>query len=153
MVRTNDGIALRIVSPGGGQRNKVEHVEATDAAGDEREGARPASGTVNLSAAEVAALFEGPALVRATRIAKLTATRFELIFGRARDGARYVNAATLRRIGRAITDPLVVEALRNDPIRYLRAVARERDPEAQLLAAVQCRIDEKRKQAKRKRRR
>ncbi len=143
MIRTVEGLALRIVSPGGGQQSRIETVEAPSVE-------EPSAGRVNLRADDVRMLFEGRCLAKSRRIAALTPTRFALIFGRSCDGGTYDNAAKLRAIGRGITDPLVIAKLADRPQRHLEIVARERDPYKQLEVATQVLIDEATAKAQKK---
>jgi hypothetical protein len=106
----------------------------------------PSTGTVNLTAEVVLALFEGTALERAHRRAALTAVQFGIIFGRATEMRRgtaphYRMARKQRKIGETITHPTVIKALANEPFWVLEVAARESSPELQIRAATQAWID------------
>ena len=99
--------------------------------------------TVRLDATEVRLLFEGSVLDRCLRRAALTPTQFAVIFGRAceyvrREAPHYRAAIEQRGIGRALTHPIVVDALRDEPLWVLAVAARETDPERQIEAAVRA---------------
>lgn len=126
----------------------VEVPVAERAARAERPGALGVTGTVNLDAAEVRALFEGTALDRARRRAppKLLRVQFAIIFGRSCEEQRgeaphYRAAVQQRQVGLALTHPIVLDALKDQPQWVLLIAARETDPERQIEAAVRARVD------------
>lgn len=138
MFASNDHLVLRLhTCPGG-----LTGVEVVDRADDDG-GRLP---TVNLSAQEIRALFEGPPLARAIARANMPPGRFSLIFGRSYDSARglaphYRQAMELRRLGKRLVDPGVREELAQAPMWILRAAAKEADADGQLRAVMRARID------------
>jgi len=146
MIRTKDRAALKVQTS---RRNRTRVEPVADPASE------PLDGVVNLSAADVAALFEGTPMQRAIRIAALLPVQFADIFGRSGASQRgegppqYRQGRKLRTVGETLTDPIVHEALAADPLWVLEQAAKaEADPaknitleEAQIRAACQARID------------
>lgn len=133
---------------------------------------------ISLSIAEVQALFTGPLLLRAQRVASLTTVQCLTIFGAPRgDGSHYSYAIKLQKIGAAIRAPaaagtldggcgtcaelvsacegcarrIVHEALLDEPFVHLEAAARHKKPLDQFDAAEHARIRCRRKRAERRR--
>ena len=137
---TQDRVAMTLKTCERGECGGVE-VVPREAMGDMR-----SRNTVNLLAADVRALFEGSALDRAHRRVALKRVQFEIIFGSAGEQDRgeaphYRHALRLRKIGDALSHPIVVDALREQPLWVLEVAARETDPERQIRAAAQARVD------------
>jgi hypothetical protein len=124
--------------------------------------------TVNMTLVDARALFAGPTLARAQRVAALPPARFAAIFGQARRSRHYQLGWRLRRIGKAIPGPgasggcgqcveiegacslacarrLVTEALRDEPFAVLHAAARHAEPAEQIRAAIHARMHQRSK--------
>lgn len=131
MLRDTNGVAFRVVSP-----TAIELVHGEPPSDERRE-------LINLSSAQVRACFEGPPLARAHAVAALSPGAFAKLFGAQGDpDNHYKSGWDLRRIGRRLRDPIVCASLANEPLRFLRAAAKEREPAAQLQAAVRARAME-----------
>ncbi len=132
----------------------------------------PVPNGVALSLADVRALFEGPLLLRAQRVAKLNNIQRTNIFGVPRAvGTHYDYAVKLRQIGLAIPAPeagcggceeldgacdgcaqrLAVELLVEEPFALLMAASKHKTPLAQVEAAELARVDLRRKRKKQRR--
>lgn len=152
MFWTRDRVAFELETcstPGAGPRLvEVPPVERASRAG--RPGTYGVTGTVQLDAAAVRALFDGSALERCQRRAALLPIQFAVIFGRACEYARgaaphYRQGILARGVGRTLTHPIVIDALRDQPQWILVIVAEKAkegaDPEQQIRAAAQARVD------------
>lgn len=93
---------------------------------------------INLRSEVVIAATTGVAMTRAAAIAGLTQAQFEKLFGRSmgKGAGRYRQAQRLRVAGQMVQDEVVRGslAIARASYRALLAVARYRDPEAQLAA-------------------
>ncbi len=127
MLTCVDGVAFRLEKDRGRYRLEVVSGDALLDPTADRE-------LVNLTSVQVRKCFEGSNLERAHAVAALTTPARAKIFPPPFDG----HGTTLLRIGRAITDPVVVGELADAPFWLLQHVALYRSPAQQLETVIRA---------------